>query len=72
VPSEAYPPDLLRLLRRALREHGIESDSPVVAHVRGSSGSALVGGMSTRPHDVTELERTMLSTIADFASLALQ
>jgi hypothetical protein len=31
-----------------------------------------VGGTSTRQHDVTELERTMLSTIADFASLALQ
>ncbi len=25
----------------------------------------------TRPHDVSELERTVLSTIADFASLAL-
>jgi hypothetical protein len=31
-----------------------------------------VGGASTHPHDVTELDRTMLCTIADFASLALQ
>jgi hypothetical protein len=72
LPSDAYPPDILRLIRLALREHGIDSDSAVAAHIRGSSVSALVGGMSTRPHDVSELERTMLSTIADFASLALQ
>jgi hypothetical protein len=31
-----------------------------------------VGGTSTRPHEVTELEGSMLSMIADFASLALQ
>jgi hypothetical protein len=31
-----------------------------------------VGGTSTRPSDVSELERGMLSTIADFASLALR
>jgi hypothetical protein len=31
-----------------------------------------VGGASTRPHDVGELEPAMLSMIADFASLALQ
>jgi hypothetical protein len=31
-----------------------------------------VGGASTRPHDVSELELTMLTTIADFASLTLQ
>jgi transcriptional regulator with XRE-family HTH domain len=72
LPSDTYPPDILRLVRLALREHGIDSDSAVAAHIRGSSGSALVGGMSTRPHDVSELERTVLSTIADFASLALQ
>jgi hypothetical protein len=70
-PTDAYPPDILRLVRLALREHGIDSDSAVAAHIRGPSGSALVGGMSTRPHDVSELERTVVSTIADFASLAL-
>jgi hypothetical protein len=32
----------------------------------------IVGGTSTRPHDVPELALPMLSTIADFASLALQ
>jgi transcriptional regulator with XRE-family HTH domain len=72
LPIDAYPPDILRLYRRALHEHGIDWDSSVHAHIRGSSTSALVGGTSTRPHDVTELERSMLSTIADFASLALQ
>jgi transcriptional regulator with XRE-family HTH domain len=72
LPSDAYPPDILRLVRLALREYGIDSDSAVAAHIRGSRASALVGGMSTRPHDVTKLERTMLSTIAEFASFALQ
>jgi transcriptional regulator with XRE-family HTH domain len=72
LPIEAYPAESLRLYRLALHEHGIDWSSPVAAHIRGSSGAALVGGDSTRPHDVTELDRTMLSTIADFASLALQ
>ena len=72
LPIDAYPPDILRLVRLALHEQGIDSYSPAAAHIRGSSGSAHVGGMSTRPHDVTELERTLLGTIADFASLALQ
>jgi transcriptional regulator with XRE-family HTH domain len=72
LPIDAYPPDLLRLFRRALHEHGIDSYSPIAMQMRGSSGSGLVGGTSMRPHDVTELEHTMLSTIADFASLALQ
>jgi transcriptional regulator with XRE-family HTH domain len=72
VPIDAYPPEHLRLYRRALHEHGIDWDSLVGAHVRGSSGSALVGGTSTYQHDVTELERAMLSTIADFTSLALK
>jgi transcriptional regulator with XRE-family HTH domain len=72
VSFEAYPPESRRLYRLALHEHGIACNSPLTAHIRGSSGSALVGGTSTRQHDVTELERTMLSTIADFASLALQ
>jgi hypothetical protein len=75
LPFDAYPPDCLRQVRLALHEHGIDWkdwELPVSAHIRGSSGSALVGGTSRRPNDVTELERTMLSTIADFASLALQ
>jgi hypothetical protein len=72
LPIDAYPPDILRLGRLAQHEHGIDSDLAVAAHIRGSSGSALVGGTSTRLHDVTELERSTLGTIADFASLALQ
>ncbi len=71
LPIDAYPPGNLRLYRIALHEHGVDWDSPLAAHIRGSSGSALVGGTSTRPHDVTELDRAMLSTIADFASIAL-
>jgi hypothetical protein len=72
VPIDAYPPESLRLYRLSLHEHGIDWTEPVAAHIRGRSGSALVGATSSRPHDVTELERTVLSTIADFASLALQ
>jgi transcriptional regulator with XRE-family HTH domain len=72
LPSEAYPPKCLRMFQVALHEHGIVWEVPVTAHIRGSSGSAVVGGTSTHPHDVTELERTVLSAIADFASLALQ
>lgn len=72
LPLDAYPPDIVRLIRLAYHEHGMDLYSLVGAHIRGSRGSAAVGGMSTGPHDVTELERTMLSTIADFASLALQ
>jgi transcriptional regulator with XRE-family HTH domain len=69
LTSAAYPPQSLRLYRLALHEYGIDWDSPVAAHIRGSS---VVGGTSTRPYDVSELERAILSTIADFASLALQ
>jgi transcriptional regulator with XRE-family HTH domain len=72
LTSDTYPPESRRRYALALREHGIDWDSVVAAQIRGSSGSALVGGASTRPHEVPELERTMLSTIADFASLALQ
>jgi transcriptional regulator with XRE-family HTH domain len=72
LPLDMYPADLRRVFHRALYEHGIESNSPVAMHTGGSSSSALIGGTSTRPHDVTELEHTMLSTIADFASLALR
>jgi transcriptional regulator with XRE-family HTH domain len=72
VPIDAYPPDILRLVRRSHDEHGTDLYSPVGAHIRGPSGSAYVGGTSTRPHEVTELEGSMLSMIADFASLALQ
>jgi hypothetical protein len=40
------------------------------AHSR-IEGLRVRGGQSTRPHDVSELDCTMLSSIADFASLAL-
>lgn len=72
VSLDAYPPDLVRVYRLALQQHGIAWDSPVAAHIRWPGGSAHVGGTSTRPHDVTDLERSTLSTIADFASLALR
>jgi hypothetical protein len=76
LTSESYPQGWNQLYRVALHEHGIDWgndwDSPLAAHIRGSSASAVVGGTSTRPHDVSELERAMLSTIADFASLVLQ
>jgi transcriptional regulator with XRE-family HTH domain len=75
VPIETYPPDCLRLYGLALDEHGLGYTLPVCAHIRVSIGpaigSAIVGGTSARPRDVTEVERAMLSTIADFASLAL-
>jgi transcriptional regulator with XRE-family HTH domain len=69
---DAYPPDILRVIRLVLREHGIVWSLKLAAPIRGSRGSAYVGGQSTRPHAVSELERTMLTTIADFASLALK
>ena len=72
LSSGAYPPDILRLARLMLHEHGIAWVPPHSAHIRGPSGSAHVGGMSTRPYDLTDLERTTLGTIADFASLAMR
>jgi transcriptional regulator with XRE-family HTH domain len=69
---DAYPPDILRVIRLALREHGIDWNLKLAAPIHGSRGSAYVGGQSTRPHDVSELDRTLLSSIADFASLALR
>lgn len=72
LTSASYPRESRRRYCLALREHGIDWDAPLAAHIRGSSGSAVVGGTSTRPHDVTQLDRIMLSAIADFASLALQ
>lgn len=75
LPFEAYPPDIVRLIDLALREHRLtgESLSLVAARIRGSSGfgGALVSS-STRAQDMTELERAVLSAIADFASLALR
>jgi hypothetical protein len=72
LTSEVYPQDILRLVRLALDEHGLDWELSVAAHIRGSAGSALVEGLSARWHSVTELERTLLRTIAEFASLALQ
>jgi transcriptional regulator with XRE-family HTH domain len=72
LSCHVYPRETLRRYCLGLREHGFDWDSPVAAHIRGSSGSALLGCASRRPHDVAELERAMLSTIAEFASLALQ
>jgi transcriptional regulator with XRE-family HTH domain len=40
LPIDAYPPDILRGVRLALHEHGIDWGSVVGAHIRGSSGSA--------------------------------
>jgi transcriptional regulator with XRE-family HTH domain len=68
---EAYPRDIARVIGLVLREHGIAVDSVIAAHIRGPK-SVLVGGLSTRPHEVTELQRAVLSAIADFASLALR
>jgi hypothetical protein len=70
LTSDAYPQGCLHVLQLTLREHNIAWELPVTAPIRGSSGSAVLGGASTGPHDVTELD-AMLSTIADFASLAL-
>jgi transcriptional regulator with XRE-family HTH domain len=69
---DKYRPDILRVIRLALREYRIDWHLLLAAPIRGSTGSAYVGGQSTRPHDVTELDRTVLTTMADFASLALQ
>jgi hypothetical protein len=70
-PWEAFPHDIARVVSLVLREHGIDLDSVVAAHIRGPS-SVLVGGLSTRPHEVTDLQRALLSAIADFASVALR
>jgi hypothetical protein len=72
LTPKANPRESLQPYRLALREHGIVWDSVLAAHIRGSRCSAILGGTSTRPHDTTELERTMLGTIATFASLALK
>lgn len=73
LPFEAYPADFVRPFRFVLRQYGVAWESLLTAHVRGPSGSlGLVGGVSSLPHDVTELERTQLSAIAEFASLALR
>jgi hypothetical protein len=68
---EAFPRDIGLLIDAVFRERGVKS--VLAAHIRGSNGSGgLLGSESTRAHDVTELERTVLSTIAEFTSLALQ
>jgi transcriptional regulator with XRE-family HTH domain len=72
VSLDTYPPDILRVIHLVLREYGIRWNLLLAAPIRASTGSAYVGGQSTRPHDVTELDRTMLTTMADFASLALR
>jgi transcriptional regulator with XRE-family HTH domain len=70
-PWEAFPRDIALVVGLVLREHGIDLNSVVAAHIRGPT-SVLVGGFSTRPHDVSGLQRALLSAIADFASLAMR
>jgi transcriptional regulator with XRE-family HTH domain len=68
---ETFPPDIRRVVDIVLREHGLHSHSLLGAHIGGPREPALVGGISTRPHEVTELQRSILSAVADFTSLAL-
>jgi transcriptional regulator with XRE-family HTH domain len=75
LPFEAYPRDIVRQIYLSLREHGLAGNSLslVAAHIQGSSGFS--GGLmssSTRPHEMTKLDGTMLSAIADFASMSLR
>ncbi len=72
LPFEAYPSDNLQRFCLALQARHIRWRLPVAAHIRGPKGSAIVGGTSTHPHDASDLERVVLSTIAEFASMALQ
>jgi transcriptional regulator with XRE-family HTH domain len=73
LPFEAYPPEFVEPFRLVLHEHSVAWQSLLTAHIRGRDGSlGLVGGVSSRPHDVTDLERAEVSTIAAFASLALR
>lgn len=72
LTPEAYPARYLRVFQQTLREHDIAWEFPVSAHVQGSSGSAVLGGASTRGHDVTELDRETMSAIASFASYAMR
>lgn len=68
-----YPREILRLVRQVLREHGIDGESIVVARIRASSGFVgVVGGELTSPHELTEIERAVLSAVADLASQALR
>ena len=75
LPFEAFPRDIVRVVEVALREHGLAGKalSLAVAPIRGSSGfRAGLSSSSTRPHDVTKLDRALRSAIACFASLAMQ
>jgi transcriptional regulator with XRE-family HTH domain len=72
VAYEAYPPEFVELYRLVLHEQSFAWESILNAHIRGRGDSlGMVGGLSSRPHDVTDLERAALSAIAGFASLAL-
>jgi hypothetical protein len=57
--------------RDPVGDEPIDWNEPSRAH-SGIERLGSRGGTSSRPHDVTKLERTVLNTIADFASLALQ
>jgi transcriptional regulator with XRE-family HTH domain len=72
LASESYPPDNLRVFRSTLHEHHITWALPTAAFIRLPSGAALVGGASSHPQEATEFESSMLSAVADFASLALR
>jgi transcriptional regulator with XRE-family HTH domain len=72
---EVFPRDIVRVVEDALREHGLAGKpmSLAVAPIRGSNGfRAGLSCSSTRPQDVTKLDRAMQSAIAEFASLALK
>ncbi|HYZ16672.1 MAG TPA: hypothetical protein VE591_09735, partial [Candidatus Acidoferrum sp.] len=71
LPREAFPQDNIRQFRLTLHKHGIVWEFPLAAHIRGPGGSAILGGTSTQLHEVNDVERAMLTTIADFASVAL-
>jgi transcriptional regulator with XRE-family HTH domain len=69
---EAYPRDIVKLIDEVLRER--RAKSVLAARIRGANGSGggVLGSESTRAHDVRGLDRAVLSTIAEIASLALE
>jgi hypothetical protein len=71
VPLQEFPIDLARVIDEVGREHGIDFNSVVSASISQPAETLLLNASSIRGGKFTEIDIAILSTIADFASLAL-
>jgi transcriptional regulator with XRE-family HTH domain len=69
---EHWPRDVVEVFNLVGREYGLAWDSVIGARISRANDSLLLNGISSQARDVTEIDRAVISAIAEFASLALR